>query len=278
MIPFDFEYYRPSTVAEAYDTFHNLHKSGKKVIYFSGGTEFITSARVNKLRVDAVIDIKGIPDCTLIDMEKDKVVIGAAVSLNKIARSKMFPLLGQKIKLMADHSSRNKISLGGNINSQMIYREGILPLLITDATVKIASKGGGITRPLTDIFEKELKLEVGQLLVQMQIDQSYVHLPYVSLKKTRFSKVGYPIVSIAALVKDNRIRAAFSGVCNFPFRTQEIEAVLNDTSLSVEKRANEVIAQLPAPIVDDIQASADYREFVLINSLLETIKALEGEK
>ena len=58
-------------------------------------------------------------------------------SLNKITDSKLFPLLGQTVKQIADHTSRNKITIGGNMNSELIYTESVLPLLLVDAKVKI---------------------------------------------------------------------------------------------------------------------------------------------
>ena len=116
-----------------------LSEQGKMPCYFSGGTEFITFARVNKLNADAVIDIKGIPECNVLEIQGNQLVIGAAVSLNKITDSKLFPLLGQTVKKIADHTSRNKITIGGNINSELIYRESVLPLLLSDAKVKITN-------------------------------------------------------------------------------------------------------------------------------------------
>ena len=41
MIPFDFDYDRPSSVQLAVHTFQSLQKQGKNPIYFGGGTEII---------------------------------------------------------------------------------------------------------------------------------------------------------------------------------------------------------------------------------------------
>ena len=87
------------------------------------------------------------------------------------------------------------------------------------------------------VFNKEMKLNAGEFLLQIIIDTSYIDLPYVSLKRTKFSKVGYPVVSVAAIVKDNRIRVAFSGVCEYPFRSDKIETILNDSSLPVDRKS-----------------------------------------
>ena len=278
MIAFDFEYYKPSSIAEAIGTFNVFREKGKSVMFYSGGTEFITFARVNKLRTDTVIDIKGIPECNVLERCGDQLVIGAAVSLNKITDSKLFPLLGQTVKRIADHTSRNKITIGGNMNSKLIYKESVLPLLLVDAKVKITKGSEEEIVSLDAVFNKEMKLESGNFLLQIIMDTSYIDLPYVSLKRTKISKVGYPVVSVAAIVKDNRIRVAFSGVCDYPFRSDKIEKIVNDTSIPVDERVEKAVAHLPSVIVDDIQGSREYRAFVLKNVLLDTLKELEMEK
>lgn len=275
MIAFDFEYYKPSTIQEAIETFGKVHRQKEIPMFYSGGTEFITFARVNKLSAHAVIDIKGIPECKVLEFHGDQLIIGAAISLNKITNSKLFPLLGQTVKQIADHTSRNKITIGGNMNSELIYKESILPLLLVDAKVKIKNDKKEKILPLDSIFTKQLKLRPGELLLQILIDKNYIDLPYVCIKKTKISKVGYPVVSIAAIVKDKKIRVAFSGVCEYPFRSGEIEAILNDSTLSISERVEKAIAHLPSKIVDDIQGSSEYRAFVLKNVLLDAMEEME---
>lgn len=275
MIPFDFEYYKPTTISKAIDTFQLLYDRGKHISYYGGGTELITFARVNKLAFDAVIDIKGIPECRVLDVQGDQIVIGSAITLNKISESGLFPMLGQNIKQVADHTSRNKITIGGNLNSKMMYREGMLPLLLSDAKVVIFRRGEKLILPLKEVFHKKMELGEGDLLVQILIDKKYANIPFLNMRKTKSTKVGYPIVSIAALVRDKVIQVAFSGVCTHPFRSTKIEEILNDATIPTLERVNLAIEHLPAPIVDDIQGSSNYRKFVLKNSLLETMETLE---
>ena len=276
MIAFDFDYYKPSTLSEAVDTFQLALQAGKQAIFYAGGTEFITFARTNKKRADVVVDIKGIPACTTLEVIGDELIIGAAVSLTTIVESNLFPLLGETVQRIADHTSRNKITIGGNLNSHFIYREGILPFLLANAKGMIVGKGQEKILPLEQILNEGL--DEGELLVQIHVNQSYVKLPFSTIKRTRMSKIGYPIVTVAALMKDNAIRVAFSGVCEFPFRSSEIEELLNDTAISKEERVNQVIDQLPGSVVQDIHASAAYRLFVLKNVLTDTLEALEANK
>jgi xanthine dehydrogenase FAD-binding subunit len=275
LIPFDFEYYKPSSTTEATQIYQTVSGRGQTVAFISGGTEFITFARMNKIVTDAIIDLKGIPECHILEIQKDEMVIGAAVSLNKISESGLFLLLGEAVKHVADHTSRNKITIGGNLFSKLKFREGILPLLLTDACAKIVGKEGEEIISFGELMKNEMKLKEGQFLVQILIKKDYLDYPYVSLKKTRLSKIGYPIAAVSALKKDNQIRAAISGVCEYPFRSIELENILNDDSLLVEDRITKVITQLPSTVVDDFEGSAEFRKFVLGNLLEDVMEALK---
>src|SRR5699024_8389633 len=121
MISFDFTYFKHSSVTEIIDMYNEVHEQGEKALFISGGTEFITFARMNKIYADAINDSKGIHECNVLEMRGGDLLIGAAVSLNKITYSNLFPFLEANVEQIADHTSRNKITIGGNINSELIY-------------------------------------------------------------------------------------------------------------------------------------------------------------
>ncbi|MGN7386521.1 FAD binding domain-containing protein [Sporosarcina sp. SAFN-015] len=274
MIPFNFDYYKPESVEEALKIYSNEWKLGKKVVYLSGGTEVITFARGGKLTVDTVIDLKGIPECNVLEMQGEELVIGAAVTLNRLVESNLFPLLRKTVRTIADHTSRNKITIGGNLMSKLGYREGILPLLVTDALAIINGPKGTDVMSVDNLAASELV--EGQFLTQIKVSSKNLELPFVHLKRTRSSNVGYPIVSLAALRKENRIRIAFSGLHEHPFRSAVVEGVLNDATIGDEQRVEKAIAKLPTNITDDFIASKDFRRFILEKLLTEMDTAWEG--
>lgn len=276
MIPFNFEYVQPSTVQEAARLFHELALQGKQPLYYSGGTEIITMARINRLHTRAVIDIKNIPECHTLVSHNDKLVLGSALTLSQIHDSEAFPLLGEVAAGVADRTSRNKITLGGNICSAFMYREAVLPLLLTDSEVRIAGPGGLKQVPIHEVFHGTLQLEKGEFLIQLTTESSYIRMPYVTFKKRKVAAIDYPLVTIAAIQTHSGIRAAFSGVCAFPFRSPVIEEILNRRLTPLELRIEEAIAYLSAPILDDIKGSAAYRGFVLKSTLLQTMLTLGG--
>lgn len=274
MIPFDFEYLRPDSTDEAVANFRDLRNAGKEPAYYSGGTEIITMARLSQMYTGAVIDIKAIPECNVFEFQGDKLVIGAGVTLTRITEANLFPLLGKSAGRVADHTTRCKITLGGNIAGKIIYREAVLPLMVADAEMVIVGESGQRRIPISEAFDRTLRLASGDLLVQVVVDGIYTGLPNVGMKQTRIDKIDYPILTIAALKKDGKVRVALSGLCEFPFRSYEMEDALNDRAIPPETRIDNAMCHIPAAIMGDISGSPKYRKLVLESTLVHTLTEL----
>lgn len=276
MIPFDLEYYKPTSVQKAVELFQNLQTQGKNPLYFSGGTEIITLARISFIHPRAVVDLKAIPECNVAELQKDGLVIGSCVSLSSLSAANLFPLLSEAAKGVADQTARNKITLGGNICGEIYYREAVLPLLLTDSRMVIAGLQGIKVINIHHVFSQRMRLEKNEFLLQTITNREYLSLPYIHIKKRQIGNVGYPLVTVAALRRDKQIRLAFSGVCAFPFRSIDLEQIVNNSRISLAERIEQIIWNLPAPVLDNTEGSADYRTFVLKNTLFDTVKTLEG--
>lgn len=279
MITTDFEYYCAQSITEAVDLFKQLSDSGIRPLFYNGGTEIITLMRINSFytHVNAVIDIKRIPECSVLEMdEHDYLVIGASVPLAKIEENMAFPLLSKNCSRIADHTSREKITLGGNVCGHIKYKEAILPLLLTNSTLVIADEKGLHEVFIQDIFDKEIILEPGSFIVQFKIEKEFLSMPYINKKMTKIDRIGYPLITVSAIQMKKEIRFAFSGLCETPFYSYEIDDILNNEENSIRKRINAAIKQIPEPILDDIEGSASYRKFVLSNTLEEIMMKLNG--
>lgn len=276
MIPFDFEYYKPDTIEEAIKLYLDLNAKGKKPLYYGGGTEIISMARAYNVYTEAVIDIKGIAECNVQELKNNKLIIGAAVTLTQIAEANLFPLLALTVQRIADHTVQDKITLGGNIAGTIIYREAVLPLLVSNSEVVIATPNGIKQVLLKDVFDKRIKLNSGEFIVSITIDNHFLSLPYCHVKRTKSDKIDYPLITLAALKDNDGINIAFSGLCNYPFRSVLIENYLNDPNLKNKIKINNAIDNLPGSILTDLTGSADFRKFMLQRMLLEVLKKLEG--
>jgi CO/xanthine dehydrogenase FAD-binding subunit len=275
MIPFDFEYHRQFSVAGAIQTFLHLDGINKKPMYYGGGTEIISMARMNNISTGAVIDIKGIPECNVLEFQDDYLCMGAALTLTKLHEANLFPLLSQAAARVADHTIQNKITLGGNICGSIIYKEALLPLLLTDSELTVQGEDGTKIVNINEIFKERIQLDKGEFIVQVRTHKKYLSLPYIHVKRTKQDKIHYPLVTICALKRDGQVRTAFSGVCEFPFRSTQMEAELNNRSLPIPQRVDNAIKVIPGQVPDNIEGSSGYRLFILKNLLTSIVTSLE---
>ncbi|WP_455662135.1 FAD binding domain-containing protein [Pradoshia sp.] len=274
MIAHDFDYYEPVKIEESVQLYRNLKEAGKAPYYFSGGTEIITLGRLNLVKPDAIIDIKKIPECNQFGFDQDHLFIGAALRLNEFERNRSFPLLSSVAKEIADHTSNNTITVGGNICGQIYYREAVLPFLLADSICITAGNSGLKMRNINDMFDQHLLLEDGELLVSLATKKEYVKAKSISIKIRQQWNTGYPLVTVAALNIEGFIRVAFSGVCPFPFRSESMEQILNDRNVSLKERIAAALQKIPDPVLDDIEGSKTYRLFVLKDILTKIVKKL----
>lgn len=274
MIPFDFAYYRPETVDEAVQSYSDLAGKGKKPMYYGGGTEFISMARLGNVCADAVIDLKGIPELNLQVIQNGELSIGAAVTLTNIAEQNLFPLLSRTVRRIADHTIQGKITLGGNLAGTIIYRESVLPLLVADSEVEIASSQGQKRVPLKDVFRKRLELIPGEMLVRAIVQERFLTLPHIHTKRTKNEKIDYPLITLVGLNNANKVNLAFSGLCEHPVRFAGLEDIVNQGSQPAPARVDNAISQIVGQILSNSSGSSQYRQFVLRAMLLEALTVL----
>lgn len=267
MIPFNFIYYRPDTLKEAVDIYSTLQSKGENAVYYAGGSEIITMCRTGSIQPKAVIDIKNIPECGLLSVYNQKLHIGSVCTLNQISESKLFPLMRLACGRIADHTNQCRITLGGNLCGSIIYRETSLPLLLTDAQITLYGPEGERTVPFQDVFHERMRLNQGEMIVQVHVPVWALSARHYHIKKTANEKIDYPLVSVAAIWKDNYLRMAFSGICSYPFRSEQMESALNERTKSFDEIVKQAVELLPEAAYTDAEGSGEYRLFVFKNTL-----------
>jgi|SRR5699024_7678204 len=274
MISFDFEYKKPQTWKDAINEYMKQREAGKNSMYFAGGTEFISRARMNEVQPDVIIDINSIPECRTLTQTSSTIIIGAAVTLTDIIEANLFPLLSEVARNIATKTARNKITLGGNIMSNLPYKEALLPLLVASSNVTIATKNGLENRCISEVFSESNHLKDEQFIVQINTDVAIAKQPFYKEKRTKQSSVNYPILTSSALFVDGEARVAFSGLCDFPFRLKTIDNIISDRTTSEDMRVQNILNSIPAPILDDMNASERYRSFVFKQMLMKIMSRM----
>jgi len=275
MIPFDLEYYTPENTEEAVELFSELDAAGKEPLFYGGGTEIITLCRQQKIAPGALIDLKAIAETTVLEHDGKKLIIGANLNLNILTEQQYFPLLADVARCVADRTVRNRLTLGGNICGRLPYRETVIPFLLADANIVVAGPKGRRTEPLRREFDKRLRLNPGEILVQLVVDDTELSWPHWRRRREKHGPVDYPLFHLAAVRKKEHIAAAVSGLCAFPFRSEELEELINDKSLKPESRSEKSLAHLPGLVRSDDLGSDDYRQALWQKDLALLLKEME---
>lgn len=275
MISYDFEYFRPKTYQEAIEIFKTKLNNGENPVYYSGGTETVTYARNKVINTGAVIDIKSIEEANVFSEEGDKIIYGAALDLNNIIEKTKYNLMSQVCRKIADHTVRNRLTLGGNICGRLFYKESVLPIMLADGTLVIAGEDGIRRQGIMEGFNKRILLKPGEILLQVEINKKNIDYPSINIRKEKKGEIDYPLFHIAALKSEDKVRYAISGLCPFPFRSVEIENILNDKNIEDKLKVQEVMKIIPTNIIDDIYGSREFRKYLFENDLLDIIKRME---
>ena len=143
----------------------------------------------------------------------------------------------------------------------------MLPLLLTNSKVFIFDGNSEIEKNINDIFDRKIILKENEFITKFAIDTKYLDLPYIHVKKTKSDKIDYPLLTTVAIIDNNNLKIAFSGLCSFPFRSEKIENILNNQELNRENKLNEMLKSLQESPMDNIDGSKRYREFVLKNTV-----------
>lgn len=262
MIAFDFSFLQPKTILEARNEYEKYTKENKQAFYYSGGTEFISRARANEVSADVVIDLKNIPECLVYEIKDNQLYIGAAITLNTITDQIIFPLLSEVVKNIATRTARNKITLGGNLCSNLPYKEALLPFLLTESKISVATKNGIEIKPITEIFH----LSADEILIQVITDIEKFKSATFYEKRTKQAKINYPIITTTAMTIDHQLRIAITGLAEKP-----IHFSINQNENLITIFEQKILTPLQGQIIDDDLASNAYRLFVCQTMLNEIL-------
>lgn len=274
--------------------------------YLAGGTEILTAARRSAAyAVGALVDLKAVPEAKgagalpaslagaawLGEAEasggapagEGGVYFGAAMPLAELEDGGLFPLLSDAARGVADRTTRNRLSLGGNVAGQLPYREAVLPLLAAGALGYSALPGdapaaGGaklrlVRWGLRSRFDKRLALLPGELLLGFWVPKAATEARAAYVRKTRTGPIDYPLITLCALRTRGGAAWALGGAFPYPARSDEADGALSEAlSASGDARARALgraAAALGEPRSDS-RAGGGYRA-ALIALALETV-------
>ncbi|MDA0231860.1 MAG: xanthine dehydrogenase family protein subunit M [Chloroflexi bacterium] len=138
-----FAYIAPKTVEEAVAV---LNKHGDRARPIAGGTDLLVQARGGRFDLDAVVDIKKIPELESIKNGASGLEFGAAVPCYQLYENKKlaaeYPGIMDAASLIGGIQIQSRAGLGGNLCNATPSGDGIGPLIVHYGTAVIAGPGG----------------------------------------------------------------------------------------------------------------------------------------
>ena len=276
LIPFD--YIKFDNIKNA-SSFLKEHDGEAHIL--AGGTDVIIKVRARKIKPKYLVDIKGIKDLKGIKKVDDKVIIGALTTVNEIVENEYiedyFPVLKEGAATLGDYEIRNRATIGGNICNASPSADTVLPLLVYNARIKVASCEGEREEDLDKFFKGpgKVNLAPGEILKEIILDIPKVPTKGRFFRVSRVDGMDLASLNMAILVIDpddvqkREVRISIGAVSPTPLRIYELERFLSGKEFNKETfdAAKEILLNALKPREGSLRASPFYKKMMAVNYL-----------
>jgi aerobic carbon-monoxide dehydrogenase medium subunit len=233
---------------------------------------------------DHLISLTRVPGLSGIRQEADGLHIGGLTRHREVETSDLVkqhaPLLAEVYSHVATVRIRNVATVGGGIAHADPAQDPPPGLIALNASVKLISKNGERTLPITDVFQDyyETAIQPGELLSEVIIPTLPAATKTAYLKFLPRTADDYATVAVAARGEvDNGIvrnlRVALAAAASTPVHATAVEQALEGQQATADniRRAAEAVADEVDPL-DDFRGSPDYKRDMAV---VFTRRALE---
>ncbi|MBP64975.1 MAG: carbon monoxide dehydrogenase [Chloroflexi bacterium] len=167
-----FAYVTPNTVEEAVAV---LNEHGDRARPLAGGTDLLVKARANAWELDAVVDIKNIPELMNLTIGKNGLSIGAGVPCYQVYENSEiadeYPGIVDGASIIGGIQIQSRAGLGGNLCNAAPSGDGIPALIVHSAVARIAGSGGTREVPVEEFCTGPSRtvLKPGELLISIEV-------------------------------------------------------------------------------------------------------------
>lgn len=288
MIP-AFDLHIPKSIEEACRL--KLDLRGKSEV-IAGGTDVFVSMHGGKLRLENIIDLKGIDELKGMSWsDEEGFNIGALTSLHEVEMhpqiQKKYHAVFEGINTIGSYQIRNRATMGGNICTAAPSADGIGPLLVYNTQCCIQGLDGTRIVPLEEFFIGPMKTVLGEdeILTQIIIPPAPADSvsAYRKFGRRKAMEIALQAVSVYLQVEESttickECRIALATSAPTPIRARNAEAFILGKNLSDEK----VMKELGQVVLTDAnprsswRSSAEFRKHLLSILVPRTVtKALQ---
>jgi carbon-monoxide dehydrogenase medium subunit len=268
MIPNNFEYFAPKTVAKALQL---LDKHGDDCKILSGGHSLIPALKLRLAAPAVIVDIGRISELRQIKVDGATIRIGANVTHAEIAANAELkqhcPLLGETAAQIGDQQVRNRGTIGGSLTHADPAADWPAAILALNAEIVARSSKGERVIKAADFFVDVMTsaVEPNEIVTEIRVPKPAQPKAAAYLKVPQ-SASGFAIVGVAAQLKIangkcEEVSVGVTGLAPKAFRAASVEAALrgkaiDDATLGAAAAKADAEA---ADAMEDIHASGDYR-------------------
>ena len=279
----ELEYVKPASLAEA-SKFLAEHEGAAKP--FSGGTDSFVRLRDGVLKLDYLVDVKGLDGTKILSFDsKSGLTIGAAVTMNQVATHpdvlKHYPNLAEAAGSVASYQLRNRATIIGNICNASPAGDTIGTCMILDGVLKVHGVDGVRDVPLNSFFlaPGRTVLKPGDVVVSINLPVPAKGMVGTYKKLGRNTIGDLSIVGVAVLgypTKESasgyRFRVALASVAPVPFESFKAESVMAGKKITEEVIAEAAVAAMESVTpIDDVRGTARYRKYMVRNLTREAL-------
>jgi len=279
----ELEYVKPATLSEACKFLEEHEGSAKP---FSGGTDSFVRLRDGVLKLNYLVDIKGLEGTKELNYDpKQGLTIGAAVTMNQVIANKdvirFYPNLVEAARSVASYQLRNRATIIGNICNASPAGDTIGTCLALDGVLNIHGVEGKRTVPLSAFFlaPGRTVLKPGDVVTSITLPPPPAGMVGVYKKLGRNMISDLSIVGVTALGYPNSdspsgytFRIALASVAPVPMEALKAEAILAEKKITPETIAQAADAAMNSVTpIDDVRGSARYRKLMVRNLAREAI-------
>jgi carbon-monoxide dehydrogenase medium subunit len=287
MKPIPFDYYAPTSVAEALEHLSNLGYSGKVL---AGGQSLIPAMNFRMARPGALVDLNNIPELAYIRPNADGSVAVGTMTRDSVVEksaeiSRRFPLIAEVMTYIAHPQIRNRGTFGGAIAHADPAAQLPSLALLMNATLKIMKRGGERVVAAEDFFMGPFMtvIEPEEMLTEVVMRPLPAHTGS-SYQQVSRQRGGYAQVAVASAVtlddggRCKQIRIVLISVGDTPILSKEASRILVGQKPGAEafEAVAEAIVKSEIDPGSDVHATADYRKHLtrvlVLRSLTEAFE------
>ena len=270
-------YFAPTSLDQAVERL----KDGDVTI-LAGGTDLTPQTQAGRVKFKhTLMNIRHIPQLSGIALEGAEIRIGALATITEIMEHPLIkehlPVLVEACDHFASDQIRNAGTIGGNICNASPAGDMLIPLLVLDACVELASMPESTihshSMPLSTFFvgPGKTRKSLCELVTGVRIpvpgadhvSRFYKHGTRPALDISTIS------IGVAGTLKDgvlSGVRVAFGAVAATPVRASRTEEVLEGRHLDAAAiEAAAIAARDEVTPIDDVRATAWYRKEMIHN-------------